>query len=73
MLEKIIQRLWDTEGCLNANSRETAMDIDDKQCLKVLGVGTKTVSWKYKVPMLWKKIDRRQSNKHDGFEKAKIP
>ena len=33
MLDQIVKRFWETGDCLNANSRETAMSIEDKQCL----------------------------------------
>ena len=36
MLDQIVKQFWETKDCLNANSRETAMNIEDKQCLKVL-------------------------------------
>ena len=49
---------------VDANSRETAMNIEDKQCLKVLEAWTKIVNGKYEVPMLWKQIDSRLSNNH---------
>ena len=65
MLDQIIKRFWETKDCLNANSRETAMSIQDKQCLKVLEAGTKIVNGKYEVPMLWKKIDSRLPNNHE--------
>ena len=55
MLDQTVKRLWETEHCLNANSRETAMSIEDKKYLKVLEAGTKIVNGKYKVPMLWEK------------------
>ena len=35
MLDQIVKRFWETEDCLHANSRETAMSIEDKQCFKV--------------------------------------
>ena len=41
MLDQIVKRFWETEDCLNANSRETTMSIEDKQCLKVLEAGPK--------------------------------
>ena len=41
------------------------MNIEDKQCLKVLEAGTKTVNGRYKVPMLWKQIDSRLPNNHE--------
>ena len=43
MLDQIVKRFWKTENCLNANSRETAVSIEDKHCLKVLEAGTKIV------------------------------
>ena len=55
MLDQTVKRFWETEHCLNANSRETAMSIEDKKYLKVLEAGIKTVNGKYKVPMLWGK------------------
>ena len=64
MLDQIVKRFWETKDCLNANSRETAMSIEDKQCLKVLEAGTKIVNGKYEVPMLWKQIDSRLPNNH---------
>ena len=33
MLDQIVNRFWKTGDCLNANSRETAMSIENKQCL----------------------------------------
>ena len=65
MLDQIVKRFWKTEDCRNANSRETAMSIEDKQCLKVLEAGTKIVNGRYKVPMLWKQIDSRLPNNHE--------
>ena len=62
MLDQIVKQFWETEDCLNANSRETAMSIEDKQCLKVLESGTKIVNGKYEVLMLWKQIDRLPNN-----------
>ena len=44
--------IWETEDCLKANSRGTAMSIEDKQCLKVFGAGTKTVNGKHEVPVM---------------------
>ena len=65
VLDQIVKQFWETEDCLNANSREAAMSIEDKQCLKVLKAGTKIVNGIYEVPMLWKQIDSRLSNNHD--------
>ena len=65
MLDQIVKRFWETEDCLTANSRETAMSIEDKQCLKVLEAGTKIVNGKYEVPVLWKQIDSRLPNNHE--------
>ena len=41
------------------------MSIKDKPCPKLLEAGTKIVNRKYKVPMLWKQIDRRLPNNHE--------
>ena len=65
MLDQIVKRFWETEHCLCANSRGTAMSIEDKLCLKVLEVETKIVNGKYEVPMLWKQIDSRLPNNHE--------
>ena len=63
ILDQIVKQFWETEDFLNADSRETAMSIEDKQCVKVLEAGTKIVNGKYEVPMLWKQIDSRLPNK----------
>ena len=65
MLDQIVRQFWETEDCLDANSTETAMSIEDKQCLKMLAAGTKIVNGKYEVPMLWKQIDSRLPNNHE--------
>ena len=65
ILDQIVKQFWETEDCLNANSGETAMSIENKQCLKVLEAGTKIVNGKYEVPMLWKQIDSRLPNNHE--------
>ena len=65
MLDQIVKRFWETEDCFIVNSRETAMSIEDKQCLKMLEAGTKIVNGKYEVPMLWKQMDSRLLNNHE--------
>ena len=65
MLDQIVKRFWETEECSNAKSREAAMSMEEKQCLKVLEAGTKIVNGKYRVSMLWKQIDSRLPNNHE--------
>ena len=40
----MVKRFWEIEDFLNANSRETAMSIEDKKFYKVLEAGTKIVN-----------------------------
>ena len=51
MLDQIVKRFWETEDFLNANSRETPISREDKQCLKVLEAETRIVNGKYEVPI----------------------
>ena len=41
MMHQIVKRFWETEDCFNVDSRETAMSIEDKECLRVLEAETK--------------------------------
>ena len=65
MLDQTVKKFLETKDCLNGNSGETAMSIGDKQCLKVLEIGTKIVNGKYEVPILWKQIDSSLLNNHE--------
>ena len=46
MLDQIVKRFWESKDYLSANSRETVMSIEDKQCLKVLEAEAKIVNGK---------------------------